>query len=194
MAKQGKQRSLPLGQGVDLDVGLAVLIALGAAAAYWAEATCDANDSCMAFAKSKPYKDFGAFYPFYLTQHQDQTCRRLHFVGTSIVILILAMDLSIALSMVAAGLWGLAAFSLTRSLENGIVEALVTVAVFLLTYRRLAKSVTKAVLVLVVGYGFAWLGHFVFEKNRPATFIYPCFSLASDFKLWYEIASRQRAF
>ena len=78
--------------------------------------------------------------------------------------------------------------------ENGIVEALVTVAVFLLTYSRLAKSVTKAVLVLVVGYGFAWLGHFVFEKNRPATFIYPCFSLASDFKLWYEIASRQRAF
>ena len=86
MAKQGKQRSLPLGQGVDLDVGLAVLIALGAAAAYWAEA----NGST--FAKSKPYKDFGAFYPFYLTQHQDQTCRRLHFVGTSIVIPILAMD------------------------------------------------------------------------------------------------------
>jgi hypothetical protein len=41
------------------------------------------------------------------------------------------------------------------------------------------------------GYGFAWLGHFVFEKNKPATFIYPAFSLASDFIMFYHIITFQ---
>lgn len=37
------------------------------------------------------------------------------------------------------------------------------------------------------GYGFAWVGHFFFEKNTPATFQYPGYSLASDFKLFFQI-------
>lgn len=50
------------------------------------------------------------------------------------------------------------------------------------------------VLIPVGGYGFAWVGHFFFEKNRPATFQYPGYSLASDFILWWELLTGKRPF
>jgi hypothetical protein len=37
------------------------------------------------------------------------------------------------------------------------------------------------------GYGFAWIGHFVFEKNRPATFSHPLYSLAGDWVMYADI-------
>lgn len=43
------------------------------------------------------------------------------------------------------------------------------------------------VLALVQGYAFAWVGHFFFEHNRPATFKYPIFSFMGDWRLWWEI-------
>ena len=47
----------------------------------------------------------------------------------------------------------------------------------------------------VIGYGFAWIGHFIFEKNRPATFKHPFYSLMGDFRMFWDIlAGRVRAF
>jgi hypothetical protein len=46
----------------------------------------------------------------------------------------------------------------------------------------------------LVGYGFAWVGHFFFEKNKPATFQYPMFSLASDFILFFDLLTGKEKF
>jgi hypothetical protein len=41
------------------------------------------------------------------------------------------------------------------------------------------------ILAPIFGYGFAWYGHFVYEKNRPATFKFPFYSFMGDMKMWY---------
>lgn len=46
-----------------------------------------------------------------------------------------------------------------------------------------------AVLAPVVGYGPAWVGHFFFEKNRPATFRHPFYSFAGDWVMFKDILS-----
>lgn len=90
------------------------------------------------------YRTFKEFYPFYLQEHSNSTCRRLHFIGSSIVLLLLA-------------------------------AVLVTGELMLLW------------LLPVVGYGFAWVGHFFFEHNRPATFKYPLFSLMGDWVMFRDM-------
>lgn len=98
--------------------------------------------------KQSDFRSFAEFYPYYLQEHGHPTCRRLHFVGTGLVI---AVALWVAVS---GNLWGL-------------------------------------LLLPLVGYGFAWVGHYVFEKNRPATFKYPFYSLAGDFVMFKDILTRR---
>ena len=83
------------------------------------------------------YNSFAEFYPYYLQEHSNATCRRLHYVGSLLVLGILAYAL-----LTQQWLWLLA--------------------------------------MPLAGYGFAWVGHFVFEKNLPATFQYPLYSLLGD--------------
>jgi hypothetical protein len=92
------------------------------------------------------FASFAEFYPFYLGEHRDRTCRRLHFIGTLIVLTL-------------------------------------TLVAFTLAEWRLLLALP------IAGYGFAWVGHFVFEKNRPATFSHPWYSLIGDFALFRDILS-----
>jgi hypothetical protein len=92
----------------------------------------------------KTFDRFADFYPYYLHEHRDSTCRRLHFIGTSLVILILA-------------------------------------------FAVLSANWTLLWVLPLAGYAFAWVGHFFFEKNRPATFKHPFYSLLGDFVMYKDM-------
>ena len=69
----------------------------------------------------------------------------------------------------------------TRALHYAGTSLVIAIALFAaLTGRWLLLLA-----VPVAGYGFAWLAHFRVEKNRPATFTYPLWSLGADFKMWW---------
>jgi hypothetical protein len=100
---------------------------------------------------AKKYGTFRDFYLFYLSEHSNRTCRRLHFVGTTI------------------GLACLLSAAATRNAWWLLVG-------------------------LVAGYLFAWIGHFFFEKNRPATFTYPLYSFMGDWVMWRDILAGRLRF
>lgn len=93
---------------------------------------------------ARAFRSFAEFYPFYLTEHSNRTCRRLHFAGSSLALLCLA-----ALVATRNPWWLLAG--------------------------------------LLCGYGFAWVGHFVFEKNKPASFKRPLYSFMGDWAMYKDI-------
>ena len=93
---------------------------------------------------NRKFSSFRDFYPFYLSEHRHPVSRRLHFIGTALV----------------------------------LVTLLVTI---------LTRHWYLLWLLPVVGYGFAWSGHFFFEKNRPATFKHPLYSLCGDFVMFRDI-------
>jgi len=102
-------------------------------------------------AISNDFQSFKDFYPYYLEEHSNTTCRRLHFFGT----------------------WS--------------VIGLTAAAVFTTTWWLL-------LLLPICGYGFAWVGHFFFEKNKPATFDYPFYSLLGDWVMFKDILIRRVPF
>ena len=97
------------------------------------------------------FTSFADFYPYYLSEHQNTMCRRLHFIGSWLVLFVLAYSLF-------TGQW-------------------------LLLW-----------LLPVCGYGFAWVGHFFFEHNKPATFKYPFYSFWGDWVMFKDIITRKIPF
>lgn len=93
---------------------------------------------------TKKYESFAAFYPYYLSEHTNPSCRLLHFIGSCLVI------------------------------------ALICVTVFTTQYVYLW-------FIPVIGYGFAWVGHYFYEHNRPATFSYPFYSFMGDWVMFKDI-------
>jgi hypothetical protein len=62
-----------------------------------------------------------------------------------------------------------------------------TLVLFLVVRAIVLLKWPLILLAFVCGYGFAWIGHFFIEKNKPATFQYPVYSLMGDFMMWWEI-------
>ena len=69
-----------------------------------------------------------------------------------------------------------------------------TIALALLVVALATQSWWLILLALVQGYAFAWVGHFFFEHNRPATFKYPGFSFMGDWRLWWETVTGRTPF
>jgi hypothetical protein len=69
-----------------------------------------------------------------------------------------------------------------------------SVALVLLIAAIVTQKWWLAAVALVQGYAFAWVGHFFFERNKPATFRYPGFSLMGDWRLWWDILTGRQKF
>jgi hypothetical protein len=62
-----------------------------------------------------------------------------------------------------------------------------SIAVVLLILAAIMRSGWLVLAALAQGYAFAWVGHFFFEHNKPATFRHPGFSFMGDWRLWWEM-------
>lgn len=148
-------------------------------------------------AVEKPFRTFAEFYPFYLSQHANATCRRLHVIGTGIGIFRAVFDIYMLLAIVPALFFAQGFFFLSRSLSHGFFEMGLMLGIYVCTMRILYgnwKKTLQSASFLLIGYGFAWVGHFGFEHNMPATFIYPVYSFFGDMTLLFEVATKSIAF
>jgi hypothetical protein len=137
---------------------------------------------------NKPYASFDEFYPFYQREHSRTETRAMHVAGTAVVLFLMLRAPALAAAAGVAGSVGFVLSGLLRGMPNGIVEGVTLLTVFLLVAKR-GGALASALAALLVGYGCAWIGHFRFEHNTPATFIYPSYSLASDFKMFFAICT-----
>ena len=62
-----------------------------------------------------------------------------------------------------------------------------TIAIYLYARFFMTFDFMYLLYSLLAGYGFAWIGHFFVEKNKPATFKYPFWSFIGDHKMYLEI-------
>lgn len=124
---------------------------------------------------------FSAFWTYYIGEHRLPACRATHFVGTASFLSVVGwcvVDRPIRMGIALA--IGIAVGLLARK-----VEARRKAAPELLAIGVIWGVGHPVVFIGVfVAYFFAWVGHFLIEHNRPATFSYPLWSLAGDFKMF----------
>jgi hypothetical protein len=141
-------------------------------------------------SSNKPYRYFNDFYPFYRSEHSDQINRSLHLIGTTIIIILMILHTNIVIAQLAACSVGYIFCSLFQGFSYGIGEFVIMFLVYTLTIKLISgKFQTIPLVVPFIGYTFAWFGHFLFEHNRPATFIYPSYSLMGDYFMWLRCAT-----
>jgi len=112
----------------------AALIALFA----WVTSSISTQPLVGVRAANKPYTTFSEFYPFYLSEHSDLTNRRLHFAGTTGVLLILLSSPDALQAIVAAGSLGYLLCGLLSFIPHGFVEMAIVISVFIFVYRKLS--------------------------------------------------------
>lgn len=122
------------------------------------------------------------FWPFYLSEHRNPTSRRLHFLGTTWFLG--SVGASFVLSPVFfppafLGMIGIGYYA--TKMESKKAAFLPMAAMIGLTSAAAPLTIPAGI---VGAYAMAWIGHFRIEHNRPATFTYPIWSLASDFRMW----------
>jgi hypothetical protein len=62
-----------------------------------------------------------------------------------------------------------------------------SIALVLLVAAAVRREPLLLLVALLQGYALAWIGHFFFEKNRPATFSYPVYSFLGDWRMWWDV-------
>ena len=91
--------------------------------------------------KDEQFATYRAFWPHYVGEHQNKTCRNLHFAGTALGLFLFV------LSIANLNIWLLVAAPMS-------------------------------------GYVIAFIGHYFFEKNQPATFRHPLWSFIADLQMF----------
>ena len=136
------------------------------------------------------YPTFTEFYPFYLTQHSNDMCQKLHFLGTTITMILFVTDFTFFMATTPALMVGMSLRLVTKSMSHGFVEFIPMLIMSMILQKALSNSYKKGLYLALIGYFFAWVGHFVYEKNVPATFTYPLFSLAGDIRMWFGLLQK----
>eukprot|EP00128_Syssomonas_multiformis_P003011 Colp12_sorted_trinity150504_noHs@20016 len=75
----------------------------------------------------------------------------------------------------------------TFHLADGMAEMAAGMATYMIVMFALERKVGAWVLLPAIGYSFAWVGHFFFEGNKPATFTYAAYSLWGDYRMFAEV-------
>ncbi len=127
------------------------------------------------------------FWPYYLSEHRVPLDRALHFVGTTWFFVVLAG------CFVMQPLWFPLAFAIgSAATWYGATQLEPRRAAFLPMVVMLVVGTAACPWFLsgVFGaYAMAWTGHFIVEKNRPATFKYPVWSFLMDFRMWSHLVT-----